>query len=460
MRKYLIAFILTIIAMCGITITANAYTFDVYQSDFDLAPIRDKQSLETTINNAFSIATSDYYIDFFYDYNNYYDDYYVRVYFQNDTNSTPSISNNRFYYGVNSNNSLITFQSFKHDNNSVGSWSVYGYGSPFGSYTNNSLSSNYDITVYIIRQSVPCVINNHQFYPPEEYTDEYYANKDGYAIKFGVSPTLNSEFTGTYYSTQNYSVWLSFRKGSTEYNYSIPSLAYINVGKEINITQKENNEYELWKDKPYLSYWKYMRGVRVSKYEYPSSNPPTAESLINVNNTVTFQSDNIITLNQLLSSLNDLNLCTTFTINDLYTDITISFKNTGNQTKFTKVISWSDNHTANDADAEEPPPDEAGIPDQTKDNSENNENLDSNNYYLDVIYKGDTYISNGMTELIQQAPDINNFSVPDYSFVETPLNSDAMGFFEWLVTWWYSTPFGIVAMLALTFLILRVTIWR
>ena len=51
-------------------------------------------------------------------------------------------------------------------------------------------------------------------------------------------------------------------------------------------------------------------------------------------------------------------------------------------------------------------------------------------------------------------------SVPEYSYEKHTIDTSATSFFGRMVEWWYlDTPFGIIATVALTFLVIRVILW-
>lgn len=307
---------------------------------------------------------------------------------------------------------------------------------------------------YLIYNTIPVVYNGITYDVPVQYHDDLYITKDGNSIKFGASATLNSRFDNTYFYSDAYTAEFTLSRNNINYTVSPTSYAYYAVGLSQNIIQKEDSTDYLYQDTPYMMYYKYMRSVKVSKYEYPAENPPTAESL--TTNAVTFTSDNVVTLNTLLKEF--CKLQEDFTIEDMQTEIIVKILNSSGGVALQKAVNFSP--LAGTPAATEIPPDEEGTPDQFEPWVDLNATLSTNNYYLKSLLYGDTYLSQGMSDiLIYNQDDLNPFDMPEFELENPDFDSDTMTWFKNMVTWWYDTPFGFIAVAALTFLIIRTIVW-
>lgn len=399
-------------------------------------------------------------------------DYYVITY-----SESGSYTNYACYF-FNSDTATFQYNSQLVSGTSQGIWGRPGYSSvniqyitsthemrsistsPFS--TSNALvlynligaPSTYYNTVKLVATNAPIYNTD----PIQTYSDDVWAYNDGYSIKFGVNATLNSMFSDTYFVSKEYTAEIdAYINGQTLTVYP-SSYAYYGVGKQINIIQSEGEEDKiLYMDKPYLQYWKKMRSVKVNKYEYPSTNPPTAETLT-LTNSVTYNSENEVTLNTLLTAFQNEYPAQNLTIEDMQTEIVLRIKS-DSKVELTKVFDYSP--VQGESPLTEIPPDEEGTPNQFDPYAELNANISSNNYYLKSLLIGETYQSNGMSDLLQtvDSSKINNFEVPDIDLEDPDFDSDTLSWFRRVVEWWYSTPFGFIALAALTFLIIRAIVW-
>lgn len=427
-----------IIALTANTIKAKAFSFNVVTADE--VPWMQSQVAQT-INalNSQSDHTDNYYIIISFSSSSSY----VAAKVSFPTDDTVTITND--YWG--SCSPRYTIMHRIGNSNYPANVSTTNWNS---SQVVNGFSSNSN---YIVEYTVPIQFNG-QTIEPESYKDDLYVTKDGNSIKFGVSATINSRFENTYFYSDGYTADFIIDRNSVSYTVSPTSYAYYNVGLSTNIVQSDSESTYFYQDTPYMTYYKYMRSVKVSKYEYIAENPPTAESLIR--NGVTFTSENVVTLNTLLTEYQKQQ--PEFTVQDMQTQIVVKLKNSKGKVVLEKALNFAP--LAGTQAVTELPPDEAGTPNQFDPYKELNDNLSSNNYYLQSLLYGDTYLSQGMSEiLIYNKDDLNPFDMPEFELENPDFDTNTMSWFRRVVTWWYETPFGFIALAALTFLIIRTIVW-
>ena len=385
---------------------------------------------------------------------------YIRLYFNSDGDYNFTLSRN--------NNGLVSITCDSQFRYQVldyyrGSWRIlsssyfnYMYSWQIqSSFYLPASSSNLSLDLYVVYNTLNSYTFTGQVNEPNNYVDNFFAYKNGNGIEFGVEPTFNSQFIHSYYTTQEYTLSLEIYQNGSFSNISFDSYAYYLIQKNINIIQSEGVEDRtLYQDYPVLRYWSKMRGVMVNKYEYPPNNPPNVD--FNPNHWVKWKSTNGITLNQILSFIQNTNQ--NATVSDVLTQYRLRFY-LGNKKVKEFIIDFTP--IQGESIPSELPPDSDDTPNPYDPWADLNDNLSSNKYYLQSIAYGDTYMSNGMSQLLLQIneDELNPFDMPEYVLTDPDFDDDTMTWFRRVVTWWYSTPFGFIAVVALTFLIIRTIVW-
>lgn len=442
-------FFIGISAFCFNVSAAQTITLSAVNSEVD-------DNAEAQIGQ-YLTPPSDYYVKFLISLNGLTEQRYLVIYFKDYTTFTIPTSGT---VGVSSLSPATSYQrSYCYRNNPNMAWSGGYYinywtnsGTIYSPYSNGETWQIVDYTVPISYMG--------SVLEPEHYEDNVFARKNGNSIEFGVGATWNSEYNVSFYQTQEY--WLELKmylNGSYSVDLTPQSLVYYLPAFEY--TEHESTDEDvpnliLYQDKPKFTYWNKMRGYKVWKFEYPVDNPPS-EFQAPQSNWVNFDSKNVVTLNQLYEQYKN-RYDSNAVVNDMLTSYEFSFY-VGN--KKVKTIEVDYTPIAGSAAITELPPDEAGTPDQYDPYADLNDHLSTNNYYLQSIAYGDTYLSNGMSELLENIDpsDLNPFAVPDFELTDPDFDDDTMSWFARVVEWWYSSPFGFIAIAALTFLLIRAIVW-
>ena len=460
--KYIIAFISTIIILSSLLV------FNVYAAGSILLN-NDNTSIASSFTQIQSQAVtalgspSSYYVELGIDLPSANEKWYLKIYFQNDCTFNLPLS-----FPI-SGNSMTPQTAYQYARASCvrGNWNGLSTNNSWQTNTSTILSLSVNATVYILDQTVPISFNGQTYNPPENIQgDSFFVTKDGYTCNFGVfagpgstevsmSGDLNEV---TYFQTERYNVVISFIKNNQTYSYSVKSYLNWLYKSRLYISQSalagdESNILEyfpktIWYTEPvYVN--DYMQGLRC----YVSNQPdivinPSFEEMTD------YRSFNSITLNQLLGALNDS--YSDLTMNDLFTELTFSFYTVNGTLAYSAVNDYS---SLRNSGIE--PIDDPEVPDQTKDADILNQYLTSNNNYLKWIKYGDDYIDPEFVEKTKgiDLTGLDTISLPEYTYRVETLDSEPMTFFGRLVEWFYSTPFSLIALVSLTFLVIRTILW-
>lgn len=374
-------------------------------------------------------------------------------------------------YSYNSNNSLcanihrvnIFMSSDGSIQSSGGSWNSYSnvyYGIITGCYyTGNIDTANFFSTININCPSAP---QYNQIPTVIEDKDGFFFAKDGYTMNFGVYCTENSNYISgdtacagaSYYYTDIYKFRFSLDYDNTTINYTLPSSALWQLKYNTYIDNTvENNVFSYLPKYVWYTSFNYQQYAQAIRVGYLNQSPIAVMPILEFADMQDFRSFNTLTLNQLLLALkkdySDIEM------SDICTNITLEFIDSNDKVVKTLNCDYT-NSKGNFI-----PVDDDDVLDQTKDPVQVNIDLSTTNSYLKDLVVGDTYQSNGWSTKSKSidGSQLSNITMPALDLNETTLDTDTMSFFGSLVEWWYSSPFGLIAITALTFLIIKTIIW-
>lgn len=274
--------------------------------------------------------------------------------------------------------------------------------------------------------------------PPTPYIDSFncFILNSGGDIEFDLSCTENSEpllwglsNNYLYYSSQEgYSAEFAITIGSTIYTVPISSYNY----KQFNVYYNGNTV-----DGSYISYTdvEEKQALVFMSYRAMIANPFPLAPIYLYRNMEDLSSNNVIKLYQLLDYIND-KFTTSYTMSDLLSNdiITYNVRKDGS-TVYTHNLDFSNLNPSNVSTASPSDIDPTSTPDP--------------DLYPFKFYNYDKVAVSS----------IDNFGLPDVSFVQAEIDTDGINLFTWLWNSIIATPFGVVCLCALTFLIVKVVIW-
>lgn len=314
---------------------------------------------------------------------------------------------------------------------------------------------------YLLLNTVPVSFNNTIYDPPPTIQgDTFFVTKENFTMNFGVFAGPGSEYVqegnpNNFYRTKKYTVNVEFTYNNSTVVYTIPN--YLNWAYKYNtVVQTEEIDNILDYVPKFTFYAEPYYNTSMQAIRVPVISEPVLVNIGFTFETMTdYRSFNQITFAQLKAALStdypDL------TINDLYTELHFKFYDENNTLCYDGVNDYSSLKNS----GVEPEPDPY-VTNLTETTETLNNYINSNNRYLKDIMYGDTYIPAPYERTAKDAGNINLdlISVPDYTYQHQQLDSDATTFFGRMVEWWYlDSPFGIIAIVALTFLVIRTIIW-
>lgn len=342
----------------------------------------------------------------------------------------------------------VQYNTYNTGNNT---WGVSGGSGSFlpGPYLTPSVKlaySNIDFTVDGVSYSV------------SSDPDGFFAAKDGYDITFGVycndnsTRIIDSDLGNVaYFTTDLY--WIGFTITYNNIDYTVYPNGY--MYNEFNMKTRLQNEFEtdsINSTIPLFYYYasakwaSYARGICAKESSMYSLSAPLESSISTVYEGTQFSSRNKTTLRQLYKQFHALN--SGITLDDLFTEITISFRGSDHTVKKNIILDYSSLTPGTfvpEDDSSEPNP------------FDTLENLIQNfNSYFDNLFQGDIFVAPTAKLNYEGLYDI---SIPDYDISTYELDAAPIAFFGSFVEWWFSTPFGLIAMAALTFLVIRTILW-
>lgn len=457
--KYFLAFIMMFfigIVAFSIDVSAISYTVTKDESVKDTAA-------ETIMNQYLTSDYSPYYIYFKYQYpavgtaNGAYG--FLKIYYRDDTTVTIPYNDS---FRLSSQNPITDVIYGNVINLRAGGYRIDGYSNSWIRSQNALLSYNGVCNITIIENTVPIRYQNEEFEPPPTIQgDTFFVTKDNFTMNFGVFAGPGSEYVteGTpnnFYRTKKYTVKVEFTYNNSTVSYTIPN--YLNWAYKYNTivqTEEVDNVIDYVPKFTFYAepfYNSTMQAIRVPVIKEPML---SNASITDFNAMTDYRSFNQITFAQLKGALStdypDI------TINDLYTQLHFKFYDENNQLCYDGVNDFSSLYNSGTE-----PPDDPYVTNLTQTTELLNQYITSNNRYLKEIMYGDTYVPAPYEKTAKDAGNINLdlISVPDYTYQHQQLDSGATTFFGRMVEWWYlDTPFGIIAIVALTFLVIRTIIW-
>lgn len=460
--KYFIALIsaFIIISITSVLSVSAAGTITLNEDSSQIAS--QFVSIQGTVNNALGMPSA-YYVEFGIDLPGYNEKRYLKIFFQDQcTFNLPSA------FPINgASETPVTPIQYGSASNVRGTWNNPTLQTTFSTINSTIINVTVPSVFYILDQTVPIYFNGNTYNPPENIQgDSFFVTKDGYTCNFGVyaGPGSNTAFAGgdvtsiEYYETSRYQVEISFTANNTNYSYFVKS--YMNWIYKSNVyisadTLSGDNsnllEYipkQIWYTEPvYVN--DYMQGIRCYISEQPTFiTIPSFEEMTD------YRSFNCITLNQLLAALQTN--YSSLTINDLYTELKFTFYTLNGTKAYEAINDYSSLHNSGIT-----PVDDPEVLDQTQESNILNQYITSNNNYLKWLKYGDTFTDPGFVGKTKNIDltGLDTISIPDYTYQVETLDSEPMSFFGRLVEWFYSTPFSLIAVVSLTFLVIRSIMW-
>lgn len=325
-----------------------------------------------------------------------------------------------------------------------------------GAYTTGNYSRS---TVSIIAATLKFTFNGVQYDPSPPQPDSFYCTKDGYNINFGVycneySTLIHDSNLAnvSYFTTDLYWVQFSIPYNNNTLTAQPNGFMYNKFNMALRPASDVYDE-STGESLPLMYFYasanwqSWMRGICAKESSQYSVSAPLESSITELSQGTQFGSNNTISLRMLLNAYHSNT--PTLEISDLFTEITVEFiRVSDHQTVYTSIIDYS----SLDADTEIPV-DDGNKPDPF----DSLYNLIQNfNTYFDNLFKGDIFVPPTAKLNYEGLYDI---SIPDYDISTYELDAAPIAFFGSFVEWWFSSPFGVIAMAALTFLVIRTILW-
>lgn len=325
-----------------------------------------------------------------------------------------------------------------------------------GSYNSGNFSR---AEVNIIASSLKYNYNGVLYDPAPPVPDSFYCAKDGYNINFGVycneySTLIHDSNLGnvSYFTTDLYWVQFSISYDNSTIIAQPNAYMYNKFNMSLHPASEVYDE-STGESLPLMYYYasanwqSWARGICAKESTIYSLSAPLESSITEISQGKQFPSQNSISLNMLLNAY--LSDAPDIDMSDLFTEITVDFVRVSDHKKvYSAIIDYSslDPNTV-------VPADDGNEPDPFDTLTNVIQNF---NNYFEQLFKGDIFIPPTAKLNYEGLYDI---SIPDYDISTYELDAAPIAFFGSFVEWWFSTPFGLIAMAALTFLVIRTILW-
>lgn len=352
----------------------------------------------------------------------------------------------------------------------IAQWSVTGnylvnqlY--PSSGYASSNITSLTYNNIYLLASKNATIYNGSTpLEPPVTYTpvDDFFinVNNDTATVDFGVKPTENSAYNPAYLSYQSsiYLVILNAQIGGSvrtltipTYEIYYPQIKEIQQGDYFNLQEIFTKEIYALK-----GYSNHLRSVALPNplFRKLTGDPLEVADTLSFYDKGVYFGSNSFTARQLLGLLQDTYTAETFSLNDVLTEWAIGFIDTS----FDNVIAYTGEFDWSGLAENEIPPDDPYKTNLLQNIQNVYNQLGNLSYQFNQLTGPST-----ATPFIYDTtsiPTINTTpEISDFEWHNIPDDEEAVSFFGWLVSSIYTSYFGIIAMCALSFLILR-TIMR